>query len=183
MKYDYLIVGAGLFGATFAQIATEQGKKCLVIEKRPHIAGNAYTEDRDGIAVHRYGAHIYILKEDERAQALTSVIKENTEPEEPILVMGNYCRLYLSSGNPPATYYPYHSSIFSKDSYMAEIIRNKPQIIIIISHNLQHFMQEINADYAMIYEYESDADNERTGVVYKRKDAAWLTPGFNKVKE
>jgi len=59
MKYDYLIVGAGFFGATFAQTVTEGGKTCLVIDKRPHIAGNAYTEDVHGITVHRYGAHIF----------------------------------------------------------------------------------------------------------------------------
>lgn len=59
MKYDYLIVGSGLFGATFAQAVTKQGKSCLVIDKRPHIGGNAYTELVEGIAVHKYGAHIF----------------------------------------------------------------------------------------------------------------------------
>ena len=59
MQYDYLIVGAGLFGAVFAHEATAAGKKCLVIDKRSHIAGNIYTEDVQGIAVHRYGAHIF----------------------------------------------------------------------------------------------------------------------------
>ena len=59
MKYDYLIVGSGLFGATFAREATDQGKKCLVIEKRDHIAGNIYTESIEGIDVHKYGAHIF----------------------------------------------------------------------------------------------------------------------------
>lgn len=59
MKYDYLIVGAGLYGAVFADIATKQGKRCLVIDKRPHIAGNIYTEKKEGINVHRYGAHIF----------------------------------------------------------------------------------------------------------------------------
>lgn len=59
MQYDYLIVGAGLFGAVFAHEATAAGKKCLVIDKRSHIAGNIYTEDVEGIAVHRYGAHIF----------------------------------------------------------------------------------------------------------------------------
>ena len=59
MKYDYLVVGAGLFGAAFAQMAKEKGKRMLVIDKRSHIAGNIYTEDVGGIAVHRYGAHIF----------------------------------------------------------------------------------------------------------------------------
>lgn len=59
MKYDYLIVGAGLFGAVFANEAKKRGKRCFVIEKRPHIGGNCYTENREGIIVHRYGAHIF----------------------------------------------------------------------------------------------------------------------------
>ena len=58
-KYDYLIVGAGLFGAVFANEAMKKGKTCLVIEKRAHIAGNIYTEPVEGINVHRYGAHIF----------------------------------------------------------------------------------------------------------------------------
>lgn len=59
MKYDYLIVGAGLYGAVFAHEATERGKKCLVIEKRSHVGGNVFTEDIEGIQVHKYGAHIF----------------------------------------------------------------------------------------------------------------------------
>ncbi|MCL2221370.1 MAG: UDP-galactopyranose mutase [Oscillospiraceae bacterium] len=59
MKYDFLIVGAGLFGATFAHEATLRGKSCLVIDKRPHIAGNTFTEEIEGIEVHTYGAHIF----------------------------------------------------------------------------------------------------------------------------
>ena len=58
-KYDYLIVGSGLFGAVVAQRAHEQGKKVLILEKRPHIAGNVYTEEIEGINVHKYGAHIF----------------------------------------------------------------------------------------------------------------------------
>lgn len=59
MKYDYLVVGAGLFGAVFAHEARQKGKRVLVIDKRPHIAGNIYTETVEGIEVHRYGAHIF----------------------------------------------------------------------------------------------------------------------------
>lgn len=59
MKYDYLIVGSGLFGAIFAYEANKKGKKCLVIDKREHIGGNIYTEEVEGINVHRYGAHIF----------------------------------------------------------------------------------------------------------------------------
>ena len=59
MKYDYLIIGAGLYGAVFAQQAKAAGKKVLVIDKRNHIAGNVYTEKVEGIDVHKYGAHIF----------------------------------------------------------------------------------------------------------------------------
>ena len=59
MTYDYVIVGAGLFGAVFARQMTDCGKKCLVLEKRSHIGGNCYTRDADGITVHEYGAHIF----------------------------------------------------------------------------------------------------------------------------
>ena len=57
--YDYLIVGSGLFGATFAHFAHKQGKKCLVIDKRSHLGGNIYCENIEGINVHKYGAHIF----------------------------------------------------------------------------------------------------------------------------
>ena len=59
MKYDYLIVGAGLYGAVFAHEMTQRGKKCLVIDKRDHIAGNVYCREQSGIRVHQYGAHIF----------------------------------------------------------------------------------------------------------------------------
>ena len=57
--YDYIIVGAGLFGAVFTQQAVKAGKKCLVIDKRRQIGGNLYTENIDSINVHKYGAHIF----------------------------------------------------------------------------------------------------------------------------
>lgn len=64
MKYDYLIVGAGLFGATFARQAMDAGKRVLVVEKRSHIGGNVYTEAVEDIQVHRYGAHIFHTNDD-----------------------------------------------------------------------------------------------------------------------
>ena len=63
--YDYLIVGAGLFGAVFAHEATKKGKKCLVVERRGHIGGNVYTEKTEDITVHKYGAHIFHTKNKE----------------------------------------------------------------------------------------------------------------------
>ncbi len=64
-EFDYLVVGAGLFGAAFAYQAADKGKKVLVIDRRPHIAGNAYTETIEGISVHRYGAHIFHTSNEE----------------------------------------------------------------------------------------------------------------------
>jgi UDP-galactopyranose mutase len=58
-KFDYLIVGAGLFGSTFARLATDAGKSCIVVDKRNHIGGNCYTERIEGINVHFYGPHIF----------------------------------------------------------------------------------------------------------------------------
>ncbi len=64
-KYDYLVVGAGLFGAVFAHEAAKKGKKCLVIDKRNHIGGNIYTESIEGINIHKYGAHIFHTSDKE----------------------------------------------------------------------------------------------------------------------
>ena len=63
-KYDYLIVGCGLFGSVFARQATDAGKTCLMIDKRSHIGGNCYTEDNNGIHVHKYGPHIFHTNND-----------------------------------------------------------------------------------------------------------------------
>ena len=65
MKYDYLVVGAGLFGAIFAYEANKAGKKVLVIDRRPHVGGNIYTEEVEGIQVHKYGAHIFHTSDKE----------------------------------------------------------------------------------------------------------------------
>ena len=65
MKYDYLIVGAGLFGAVCAHELNKKGKKVLIVEKREHLGGNVYTENNDGIQVHKYGAHIFHTNDKE----------------------------------------------------------------------------------------------------------------------
>lgn len=64
MKYDYLLVGTGLFSAAFAALARDAGRRCLAVEKRPHIGGNVYCEECDGILVHKYGAHIFHTDSD-----------------------------------------------------------------------------------------------------------------------
>ena len=82
--YDFLIVGAGLFGAVFAQEAKKQGKRCLVIEKRPHIAGNIYTEEMDGIQVHCYGAHIFHTNNREVWDYVNQFVEFNRFTNSPI---------------------------------------------------------------------------------------------------
>ena len=61
-KYDYLIVGAGLYGATFARLMTDAGRRCLVVDRRDHVGGNVYCENLNGICIHRYGPHIFHTK-------------------------------------------------------------------------------------------------------------------------
>lgn len=84
MKYDYLIVGAGLFGATFAHLACKQGKRCLVIDKRPHTGGNIYCEDIEGINVHKYGAHIFHTSDREVWDFVNSIVPFNRYTNCPV---------------------------------------------------------------------------------------------------
>ena len=84
MKYDYVIVGSGLFGATFANLAKKEGKKVLVIEKRNHIAGNIYTEKIEGINVHKYGAHIFHTDDKEVWDYVNSFVEFNRYTNSPI---------------------------------------------------------------------------------------------------
>lgn len=84
MKYDYLIVGAGLFGATFAHLARKQGKRCLVIDKRPHTGGNIYCEDIEGINVHKYGAHIFHTSDREVWDFVNSIVPFNRYTNCPV---------------------------------------------------------------------------------------------------
>ena len=84
MKYDYIIVGSGLFGATFANLAKKDGKKVLVIEKRNHIAGNVYTEEIEGINVHKYGAHIFHTDDKEVWNYVNSFVEFNRYTNSPI---------------------------------------------------------------------------------------------------
>ena len=83
-QYDYLVVGAGLFGAVFAQQAKEKGKKVLVIDKRPHIAGNIYTKKVEGIDVHEYGAHIFHTNDRDVWKYVTKFIEFNRFTNSPV---------------------------------------------------------------------------------------------------
>ena len=89
MKYDYLIVGSGLFGSTFANLAKKDGKKVLVIDKRDHIGGNIYTEEIEGINVHKYGAHIFHTDYDDVWKYVNSFIEFNRYTNSPIARIGN----------------------------------------------------------------------------------------------
>lgn len=84
MKYDYLIVGSGLFGATFAYRANQAGKKCLVIDKRPHLGGNVYCELTEGINVHKYGAHIFHTSNKEVWDFVNSLVPFNRYTNCPV---------------------------------------------------------------------------------------------------
>ena len=84
MKYDYLIVGSGLFGSIFAYEANKVGKKCLVIEKRSHIGGNIYTENVEGIQVHKYGAHIFHTSNKEVCQYINQFAEFNRYKNSPV---------------------------------------------------------------------------------------------------
>lgn len=83
-KYDYLIVGSGLFGATFAYFAHKQGKKCLVIDKRPQLGGNVYCENIEGINVHKYGAHIFHTSNKKVWDFVNSIVPFNRYTNSPV---------------------------------------------------------------------------------------------------
>ena len=82
--YDYLIVGSGLFGATFAYRAKQAGKRCLVIDKRPHLGGNVYCENIEGINVHKYGAHIFHTSNKAVWDFVNSIVPFNRYTNSPV---------------------------------------------------------------------------------------------------
>ena len=83
-NYDYLIVGSGLFGATFAYRAAKAGKKCLVIDKRPQLGGNVYCENVEGINVHKYGAHIFHTNNKQVWNFVNSIVEFNRYTNSPV---------------------------------------------------------------------------------------------------
>ena len=82
--FDYLIVGSGLFGATFAHLAHKDGKKCLVIEKRSHLGGNIYCENVEGINVHKYGPHIFHTSDKRIWDFVNSFVTFNRYTNSPV---------------------------------------------------------------------------------------------------
>ena len=84
MKYDYLIVGSGLFGAVFANFAKKSGKRCLVIDKRPQLGGNVYCEKTEGINVHKYGAHIFHTSNKKVWDFVNSIVEFNRYTNCPV---------------------------------------------------------------------------------------------------
>ena len=89
MKYDYLVVGSGLFGSTFANLAKKDNKRVLVIEKRDHIGGNIYTENIEGIIVHKYGAHIFHTDYEDVWEYVKSFVNMNRYAHQPIARIDN----------------------------------------------------------------------------------------------
>lgn len=86
VRFDYLIVGSGLFGATFAYRANKIGKKCLVLEKRPHLGGNVYCESIEGINVHKYGAHIFHTSNKEVWEFVNGIVEFNRYTNSPVAI-------------------------------------------------------------------------------------------------
>lgn len=88
-EYDYLIVGSGLFGCVFAHEATKRGKRCIVIDKRPHVGGNVYCENRENINVHKYGAHIFHTNDKTIWDYVNSFVEFNRYTNSPLAFYKN----------------------------------------------------------------------------------------------
>ena len=125
MKYDYLIVGAGLFGATFANLAEKDGKKVLVIDRRNHIAGNIYTEEVEGIQVHRYGAHIFHTDYKDVWDYVNSFVEFNRYTNSPVARIGN--EIYNLPFN-MNTFSKIWDDVFTPEDAMRHIEEEKKEI-------------------------------------------------------
>ena len=125
MKYDYVIVGAGLFGATFANLAKKDGKKVLVIDRRNHIAGNIYTEEVEGIQVHRYGAHIFHTDYKDVWDYVNSFVEFNRYTNSPVARIGN--EIYNMPFN-MNTFSKIWSDVFTPEDAMRHIEEEKKEI-------------------------------------------------------
>ena len=124
-KYDYLIVGAGLFGSTFANLAHKQGKKVLVIDRRNHIAGNIYTEEVEGIQVHRYGAHIFHTDYKDVWDYANSFVEFNRYTNSPVARINN--EIYNMPFN-MNTFAKIWNDVFTPEDAMRHINEEKKEI-------------------------------------------------------
>ncbi len=123
--YDYLIVGSGLFGATFAYLAHQQGEKCLVIDKRTHLGGNIYCEDVEGIHVHKYGAHIFHTSNKRVWDFVNSMVEFNRYTNSPV---ANYKgKLYNLPFNMNTFYQMW--GVTTPDEAMAKIEEQKAEAV------------------------------------------------------
>lgn len=84
MMYDYLIIGSGLFGSVFAHEMTKAGKSCLVLERRDHVGGNVYCEEKEGIRIHKYGAHIFHTSDKEVWDYVNQFVEFNNYVNSPV---------------------------------------------------------------------------------------------------
>ena len=100
MKYDYLVVGSGLYGAIFAHEAKAHGKSVLVVDKRPNIAGNIYTKNIEGINVHKYGAHIFHTNNKRFGITSHSLQSLIVSPTHRWLIIKENCSLFRSTCTP-----------------------------------------------------------------------------------
>ena len=124
-KYDYLIVGSGLFGATFAYKAHQAGKRCLVIDKRPHLGGNVYCEEIEGIHVHKYGAHIFHTSNKEVWDFVNSIVEFNRYTNCPV---ANYQgKLYNLPFNMNTFYQMW--GVTTPDTALAKIEKQKAEAL------------------------------------------------------
>lgn len=125
-KYDYLVVGAGLFGATFANLAYKDGKKVLVIDRRNHVAGNIYTENIEGINVHKYGAHIFHTDYKDVWEYVNSFVEFNRYTNSPIARIGN--EIYNMPFN-MNTFSKIWDDVFTPEDAVRHIEEEKKEIV------------------------------------------------------
>ena len=125
-KYDYLIVGSGLFGATMANLLNKAGKKVLVIEKRENIAGNVYTEEIEGIQLHKYGAHIFHTDYKDVWEYVNSFVEFNRYTNSPVARIGN--EIYNMPFN-MNTFSKIWDDVFTPEDAMRHINEEKKEIV------------------------------------------------------
>ena len=125
MKYDYLIVGSGLFGATCANLLAKKSKKVLVIDKRPNIAGNVYTEEQEGIQVHKYGAHIFHTDYKDVWDYVNSFVEFNRYTNSPVARIDNEVYNLPFNMN---TFSKIWNDVFTPEDAMRHINEEKKEI-------------------------------------------------------